>query len=145
MKWRTIATDRSAWEKFTQGLGPAPVKRNAREHKYGARHCRVDGFGFDSSREAARYQELKLLAAAGAITELELQPCFPLQVVRLYRDGPPWEVEHCGFFTADFRYTDTSSGEIVVEDVKSEPTKTTAYRLRKRLAQAIHGITICEV
>jgi hypothetical protein len=36
-------------------------------------------------------------------------------------------------------------GQVVIEDVKSGPTKTTAYRLRKRLVEAIHGVTISEV
>jgi hypothetical protein len=46
-------------------------------------------------------------------------------------------------YTADFRYVD-ASGAVVVEDVKSGPTKTTAYRLRKRLVETIYGITITE-
>lgn len=32
-----------------------------------------------------------------------------------------------------------------VVELKSAPTRTTAYRLRKRLVEAIHGITIREV
>jgi len=65
--------------------------------------------------------------------------------VELFRPGPPWVVHHVGVYTADFRYTDRATGEIVIEDTKSGPTKTTAYQLRKRIAEAIHGIVIREV
>jgi hypothetical protein len=57
----------------------------------------------------------------------------------------PGRLVHCGMFTADFRYVDSGTGEVVVEDTKSGPTKTEAYRLRKRLVEAIHGVRITEV
>jgi len=41
--------------------------------KYRNRKTVVDGITFDSKREAARWQELKLLERAGEITELERQ------------------------------------------------------------------------
>lgn len=41
--------------------------------KYNNTTVRVDGRLFDSKREAARWQELKLLERAGEITELERQ------------------------------------------------------------------------
>ena len=52
-------------------------------NKYGARRTQVDGIWFDSQKEAARYQELKLLQSIGLIDELELQPVFPLHVMEL--------------------------------------------------------------
>ena len=142
-----MSRDRDAWTAaYGERSSPsAPPPAPERAHKFGARAVSVDGFAFDSMREAARFQELKLLAAAGAITDLELQPRFPLQVMALYRPGPPWVIEHLGFYTADFRYIDCRSGEIVIEDVKSDPTKTAAYRLRKRIVEAVHGITITEI
>jgi hypothetical protein len=121
--------------------GPAAPKPN----KYKARPMVVDGIRFDSTHEANRYQELKLLQSAGNIGSLELQPMFPLQVVELFRGGPPWVITCCGIYTADFRYTDHATGEIVVEDTKSDPTKTTDYKLRKYLAETIHGITVREL
>ena len=150
--------DRDAWEKHVEGrtranlreterLGAAAVRIPdvTRTSKYHARAVAVDGILFDSTKEATRYQELKLLRDASAIVELVLQPRFPIQVVELYRGGPPWVITHCGMYTADFQYVDTATGEIVVEDVKSDATKLTAYRLRKRLVEAIHGISIREV
>lgn len=100
--------------------------------KYGNRKTEVDGIRFDSSAEAKRYGELKLLEAQGAIVELQLQPRFPLMV-----NG-----EKVGTYSADFQYRD-SNGRLVVEDVKGMPT--TVYRLKKRLMKAVHGIDIQEV
>ena len=87
---------------------------------------------------------MRLLEKAGLIRNLETQPRFPIDVVELFRPGAK-RLVHCGYFTADFRYVETSTGEVVVEDTKSGPTKTTAYRLRKRLVEAIHGVKISEV
>ena len=114
-------------------------------HKYGARRVEVDGIKFDSRREAARYGELKMLLAADLIRELEIHPGYALVVAELYREGPPFVFTTVGQFHADFRYVDVTTGERVVEDVKSPPTRTTAYRLRKRIVEAVHGITIREV
>jgi hypothetical protein len=129
---------RSAGRIDADQAGPPP-------HKYGARAVIVDGIRFASTKEATRYQELRLLAAAGRILDLEVQPRYPIQVVELWRGGPPYTVTHCGIYTADFRYVETATGEVVTEDTKSHPTKTTAYKLRKKLIEAIHGITIREV
>jgi hypothetical protein len=136
-----MTSDRAAW---TRELGDArdqvaPLRAN----KYHAQMCTVDGIRFDSTKEARRYEELKVLAAAGVILALELQPEFSIIVLERWRDDG--EQILCGRYRADFRYVDAQSGEVVIEDTKSGPTKTTAYRLRKRLAEAIHGIRIREV
>ncbi len=79
---------------------------------------------------------------------LELQPKLELFIVR---DVPPKaERIHIGFFTPDFRYWEKDSGSptgctLRIEDVKSKSSKTEAYELRKKIAEAIHGITITEV
>lgn len=113
--------------------------------KFHARPTIVDGIRFDSTKEARRYSELKMMAAAGLIADLELQPQYPIDIVTA-GPGDSRVVRRCGVYTADFRYRDRQAGgEIVIEDTKSGPTKTTAYRLRKRLVEAIHGITIREV
>jgi len=135
------AAARAAWAKR---LG---VTREAlRGNKYHARPTTIDGIRFDSQKEARRYRELTLLAAAGQIRRLECHPPFSIDVVELYRfkRGRTPHVACCGVYTADFQYV-TPGGELVVEDVKSGPTKTRAYRLCKRLVEAIHGITIREV
>jgi len=113
-------------------------------NKYGAKPVTVDGIRFDSTKESRRYGELRLLEKAGLIKNLETQPRFPIDVVELWRPGAK-RLINCGFFTADFRYVETATDTVVIEDTKSGPTKTTAYRLRKRLVEAIHGVKISEV
>lgn len=44
-----------------------------RRSKYGNRKTEIDGFVFDSKRETERYQQLKLLEAAGEIVDLRMQ------------------------------------------------------------------------
>ena len=132
-------TDRAAWTRAIADEFAGPLRAN----KYHAQMCTVDGIRFDSKKEARRYGELKILEAAGEIAALELQPEFPITVVELWRDEARQVA--CGRFRADFRYVETATGEVVIEDAKSEPTRTTAYRLRKRLVEAIHGVTIREV
>lgn len=144
--------DRDFWKAYAESQGfikpdraPAELERQAPANKYHAEPIHVDGVRFASRKEAARYLELKLMSKAGLIDELELQPVFPLHIMELWRSGMPIVIAYCGKFTADFRYRDLQTGEIVVEDVKSSVTKTEAYRLRKRIAEAVHGITIREL
>jgi hypothetical protein len=102
--------------------------------KYRAIPTTLDGILFASKKEANRYSELKLLQKVGAISELVCHPRFLLLV-----QG----VKICTY-VADFQYRD-SYGAFVVEDVKSVPTMTAVYRLKRKLLQATKGITIREV
>jgi hypothetical protein len=102
--------------------------------KYRNQRVEMDGMTFASKREAARYAELRLLERIGDIHELECQPRFPL-VVNGHRVAT---------YVADFRYRQRD-GTVVVEDVKSEPTKTPVYRLKAKLVAALHGVVISEV
>ena len=104
------------------------MKRN----KYNATKTVVDGIKFDSKKEAARYQELKLMQKAGMINQLTLQPRFDLMVNGV----------KCGFYKADFQYVELKQGLRVVEDVKG--VKTPVYNLKKKLIKAIYGIEIFE-
>jgi len=103
--------------------------------KFGNKRVSLDGMNFASKREASRYAELKLLQRIGEIVELECQPRYPLTLngVKL------------ATYVADFRYRLVASGEVVVEDVKSKPTITDVYRLKKKLMLALHGISLKEV
>jgi|HubBroStandDraft_6_1064221.scaffolds.fasta_scaffold232415_1 hypothetical protein len=111
---------------------PVPKKR----HKYNAVAEVHDGIKFASKREARRYAELQLLIVAGKIMNLDLQPSWDL-----HAPGG----QKVGKYTADFRYQEIETGRIIIEDVKSPPTRTTAYRMRVRHAEAEYGITITEV
>jgi hypothetical protein len=134
-------TDRDAWTRAI--VGDELVVPPLRANKYHAAVCTVDGIRFDSRKEARRYERLKILAVAGEILALETQPEFLINVLELWR--PDGRLVACGRYRADFRYVDARSGEVVIEDAKSDATKTTAYRLRKRLVEAIYGVTIREV
>lgn len=110
--------------------------------KYGNRKVEIDGLRFDSGAEARRYRELVLLQDAGQIACLEQHPRFDLapSVVLDGRKHPPLR------YTADFRYIDLGRfSQDVVEDVKSAASRTTAYKMRRHLMKAVHGIEVREV
>lgn len=99
-------------------------------NKYRAIRTEVDGIVFHSKKEAARYQDLKLLERAGAIKDLRLQVpyLFELNDVRI-----------CRYF-ADFVYKE--NGREVVEDAKGKATK--EYAIKKKLMRAFFAIEILE-
>ena len=101
--------------------------------KFGNRIVQVDGLTFHSAKEARRWTDLNLLARAGEITELQRQVRFPMVV-----NGQ----DVCAY-VADFTYLD--AGVLVVEDVKSPPTRAEAsYRLKRKLLKACHGLDVRE-
>lgn len=100
-------------------------------NKYRAIRTEVDGIMFASKKEAMRYKELKFLLQEQRISDLVLQPKFPIQV-----NGK----KICTYI-ADFIYNE--DGIQVVEDVKG--VKTSVYRIKKKLTEAIYNITIKEV
>lgn len=97
--------------------------------KYNNKKTHVDGIEFDSKRESERYQELKLLARAGKISHLELQPRFLLLEPFKYDGKTVRKME----YVADFKYIDEATGLEIVEDVKSKATITPVYKLKKKL------------
>ena len=99
--------------------------------KYRAQATWVDNIRFASKREAARYQELRLMEKAGLIRELDIQPRFPIKL-----NG----VMIC-MYVGDFRYLN-DKGEIVIEDVKG--IRTASYKIKAKLMLALYGITILE-
>jgi hypothetical protein len=112
---------------------PAPAKKRG---KYRAEPTEVDGHRFPSKREAERYRVLVSLLAAGEITDLELQPRFPLHA----RSGQG--VAHViGEYVADFRYR--RKGLIVTEDAKG--MKLPLYLWKKKHTELQYGIRIEEV
>lgn len=103
-----------------------PKKRS----KYNATKTLLDGITFDSGKEAKRYQELSLMLKAGQIFCLQVHVRFPI----------PGNAHYEG----DFVYLDEQLNP-VIEDVKSEPTKTRLYRLKKKLFFEKYGKEITEV
>lgn len=102
--------------------------RMAKPHKYGARVIVVEGVRFDSQAEAARYAELQLLAGAGQIADLRLQPRYVLQEAFRDRAGRRVAAVH---YVADFAYVETVTNVTVVEDVKG--ARTAVYLLKAKL------------
>ncbi len=101
--------------------------------KYRAKPTTIDGIRFASKAEANRYMELRLLEDAGVIHNLETHPKYTLSVNNMF----------ICTYTADFRYEE--NGEVIVEDVKSKPTMTYSYKLKRKLMKAIYDIDIKEV
>ena len=89
---------------------------------------------YDSQLEANRHQQLKILERAGVISDLKYHISFPLI------DKSEYGGQIC--YEADFVYI--KDGKKIIEDVKSEPTKTRLYRLKKRLVAERYGIIITE-
>jgi hypothetical protein len=111
------------------------LHERAKANKFGAIPTTVDGQRFASKAEADRYGQLKVLQRVGRITELVCQPEFPIEINGI----------KIAVYIADFQYYD-QDGELVIEDVKSPSTKKLpTYRLKRKLVEAIYGITIVEV
>lgn len=119
------------------------------QNKYRNTKTIVDGIEFDSRKEAARYKELKLLEAAGEISNLERQVKFVLIPTQREPDfvgvrggikkGKVIEKE-CSYL-ADFVYI--RDGEVIVEDTKGIRTKD--YIIKRKLMLYLSGIRIQEI
>ena len=106
--------------------------RMPRRSKYGAQAVVIDGIRFASKKEGKRYAELKLLAKAGEIKRLEVQPRFTFKI------GGQLMFTYIG----DFKYL-TRRGIPMVEDVKG--VRTPVYRLKRKIIQATYNIVIVEI
>lgn len=109
--------------------------------KYNSRKTTVDGFTFDSKKEAKRYLELKQMEKDGLIHNLQLQ--VPFELI------PPFEIVIDGkkrkrrpiTYVADFVYY--RDDEKVIEDVKG--LRTPVYNIKKKLFEYRYHETIREV
>ena len=110
------------------------------EHGFFAWRFWILTCSINAKKEEKRYHELMELFTTGDITELKLQPQFTLVEGYMKPDGT--RVRRMRY-TADFSYK--KDGKLIVEDVKSHPTKTTDYQMRKNLMKDIYGIVITEV
>lgn len=113
---------------------PKKIRKSipAGPNKFNAQPQKREGRTLASSAEARRLAELRLLERAGAISQLELQPRFKIDV-----NG-----RKCGVYVADFQYFHRESGRLVVEDVKGFPTE--LYKLKRALVEVLYGIRILE-
>jgi hypothetical protein len=142
--WTAYAEEHGLLPRQADGTTAMPAAApGTPQGKYGAIAVTVDGRRFDSKKEAAVYMQLRLMEKAGAIAELHCQTAWPLHILELWRNSCPPQIKDCGVYHSDFDYLDLRTGEFKVIDVKSEPTRRKVnYRLKKRIVEAVHGITI---
>ena len=146
--------------------GPMPSAASVQEPPKGKKYHntpteRVTPSGavlhFDSQKEARRYDHLILRLQAGQIRDLRLQVDFTLQ--EAYTDTEGRRVRAIRY-KADFTYMerdeaeerlaagagfDCQSWRKVVEDVKSQATRTKVYLMKRKLMKERFGIDITEV
>ena len=122
-------------------VAPAPLAKGSQgKMKYGSQKAERGTIRFDSQKEARRYDELMVMLRGGIITDLRLQPQFTLQESYLTEGG---ERIRAIRYTADFSYR--FGGKLVVEDVKSGPTRTKEYLRNRKMMRSKYGIDIQEV
>jgi len=117
----------------------APVKKS----KYGSIKTVIDNITFDSKREASYYNTLKLLKRAGEVIKIDLQPEFPYNMyctVPGINDGSRVYAKQYKY-VADFRVT-YKDGHIEIIDVKG--VKTSIYKQKKKIIEALYGFKIIE-
>ena len=136
-----------AQKQVLQKLG---AQQRQRESKYrNEKDCRGE-IKFDSKKEARRYDELMILLRAGKIRNLRLQAQYTLQESYITETG---ERVRAIRYIADFAYerptTQDHTGAVhwlpVVEDVKSEATRTDKYKIKAKLFRERYGFGITEI
>ena len=124
------------------GDGLESLKTPKKPRKYRNQKTTLDGITFDSKREAARYQELKVLAARGIIEDFRHQA--PFVLAPGVRFSGEKRAKPALRYVADFAYK--LDGRLVVEDVKSKVTAgAAAYRIKRHLMLSVYGIEVKEV
>lgn len=103
--------------------------------KYGNIKVRTKDGVFDSKLEYNRFIQLKWLEKAGIIKDLKKQVKYILIDKSKYGN----EIS----YIADFTYK--KGDQFIVEDTKSNITKTSLYKLKKRLMAERYGIIIKEL
>jgi hypothetical protein len=111
------------------------AEKAQKKAKYNNKKTIVDGMEFDSTHEAVRYGELKLLQKADEITALQTQVWFLLE--------PKNDKNRAEYYIADFVYFDYRLKDWVVEDAKG--VRTQAYINKKKSMYNKYGIDIKEV
>lgn len=104
-----------------------------KRNKYNAKRTKApDGSRtYDSKAEASYCENLRRLERSGVISELVLQPRYPLHV-----NG-----DAIGEYRADARYRD-EHGRIRIVDVKSKATNTALFSWKRRHFQAEYRIKL---
>lgn len=126
-------------------------------NKYGAKKCTLMGTSFDSRLEGYRAIFLFEALKEKKIRNLRRQVKFELIPKQTYTDTVQLKTktkevtkvaEQACSYVADFVYEKQmpdGTWQEVVEDTKSEVTKTDGYRIKKKLMLFRHGIRIREI
>ena len=131
-------------------IAPQFRANTGRYSKYKNKKVLVDGRWFDSKKEADVYVQLKMLEEAGAISNLEVQPCYeftmaggrPVQYppVSVVRNGKSYQRNGKRLrYYADFRYREPDGTQVVV-DVKGYDTDVS--RLKRALVWSQFGVEV---
>ncbi|MFV5592799.1 DUF1064 domain-containing protein [Acinetobacter junii] len=135
----SMSIDQYRREILKQGDKAKVAKRN----KFNAQKIELDGMTFDSKKEHKRYIELKAMQQRGEIFGLEHHTKFEL-ATKTKLEGEKRAKPALRYF-ADFTYY-ISTGEYIVEDVKSAETrKLASYRNKKHLMKTVFNIDVREV
>ena len=95
--------------------------------------CHNELYYFPSQAEFHRFRSLQLQQRAGMISNLELQPKYPVVI----------NSKKVFTYLADFKYTKGS--EVIVEDVKGSLNKKyqdPVFKLKQKIIEAIYGFKI---
>ena len=105
--------------------------------KYGNKKIEIDGIWFSSKKEGSRYRQLKIMEAAGQITDLQLQHSFELAPAVIIGGKKKPALR----YVSDFTYL--REGVHVVEDTKGFLTD--VYKIKRHLMKTVLNIEIEEV
>jgi hypothetical protein len=109
-----------------------------RRRKYNNQKVIVDGCTFDSKAEARRWIMLSTMQKSGLISELKRQVAIELlpgvKFLETVRRQPALRL------IVDFEYQ--RDGQRVLEDVKSAATMTPAFRIKRHVLAALHGLQV---
>lgn len=100
-----------------------------KHHKFKAKAVFVNEIRFPSFKEATRYSKLSFLEKENIISDLELQPVYPIIINEI----------KIGKWIGDFKFT--YNGTKIVEDVKGKETD--VFKLKKKIIEALYpGVII---
>ena len=165
-KYQAQALQKYMAQQARRGPPPSPAhdgpQRASKYHNSPTERVTPSGavLHFDSQKEARRYDHLAALEKAGQIRDLRLQVDFTLQeaytdtegrrvrAIRYradftYRRKPTWNLP--GMDPGEFADKMEWEWPLVVEDVKSRPTRTKEYLLKRKMLKDKLGIDITEV
>lgn len=118
----------------------------AKRSKFGNQKVVIGGESYDSKREAAYHQELKIRELAGEVKEIRRQVPFQLCTVVTdlgLRASVPLQIFPVATYFADYVFLE--HGDLVVADCKGMKKNTTDFQTKKRWMAKQYGITIREV